>query len=140
MGTSYLLSNAVVQPVISALSDIFGRRSLLFTSAIFFTVGSVIACLAHGVAQILAGRVVQGVGGGGIIVLTNVIISDIVPLRQRPKYLSITQLSWAVGTVAGPLVGEFPIRQKFGMSASDRIRSSQEAPWLKAQLGVGSSI
>ena len=53
----------------------------------------------------IAGRVVQGIGGGGIVVLTNVIVSDIVPLRERGKYLSLTSLAWAVGTIAGPLIG-----------------------------------
>lgn len=51
------------------------------------------------------GRVIQGVGGAGIIALNQVIMSDVVPLRQRPKYFSVIQLAWVVGTVAGPVIG-----------------------------------
>ncbi|RAL67377.1 hypothetical protein DID88_008133 [Monilinia fructigena] len=53
----------------------------------------------------LAGRSVQGIGGGGIIVLVLVIMTDIIPLRQRPKYNSLVQIAWAFGTITGPLIG-----------------------------------
>ncbi len=55
--------------------------------------------------MLLAGRTVQGIGGGGIIALNLVIMIDIIPLRQRPKYNGISQIAWAVGTIIGPLVG-----------------------------------
>lgn len=95
----------MVQPFIAALSDIFGRRLFLFLSVLLFTVGTLICCLANDFTQLLAGRSVQGVGGGGIIVLVLVITTDIIPLRQRPKYNVVLQLSWAAGTVSGPLIG-----------------------------------
>lgn len=69
IGSSYLLTYAVVQPVLVSLSDIFGRQIVLFFAVICFTVGSIVAALAHGVTQMLVGRVIQGVGGGGIQVL-----------------------------------------------------------------------
>ena len=53
----------------------------------------------------LAGRSIQGIGGGGTLALGLVIITDIVPLRQRPKYYGIIQLAWAIGTVSGPVTG-----------------------------------
>jgi len=64
-----LLTYAVVQPALVSLSDIFGRQSVLFFAVVCFTVGSIVAALAHGVTQMLVGRVIQGVGGGGIQVL-----------------------------------------------------------------------
>lgn len=74
-------------------------------SIIFFTVGALVAALANDFPQLLAGRTVQGVGGGGIIALTLVIFSDIVPLRLRPKYWTFIQATWGIGTILGPLVG-----------------------------------
>ena len=95
----------VFQPFIAALSDIFGRRELLTLSTLLFTIGSLVCCLSQDFTELLAGRTVQGVGSGGIIALTMVVFSDIIPLRQRPKYWTFIQLTWAFGTIAGPLVG-----------------------------------
>lgn len=67
--------------------------------------GTIVCCSAQGFTRLLAGRAVQGVGGGGIVVLTLVVMTDIVPLRQRPKYNALIQLAWAFGTITGPLIG-----------------------------------
>jgi MFS family permease len=53
----------------------------------------------------LAGRSIQGIGGGGIISMGQVVYADIVPLRQRPKYFAMVLGAWAIGTVSGPLLG-----------------------------------
>ena len=74
-------------------------------SIVFFTVGSIIICTCHDFTQMLAGRSIQGVGGGGVITLVLIICTDIVPLRQRPKYVGLIQLTWAFGSIIGPLVG-----------------------------------
>lgn len=104
-GTSFLLASSTFQPFIGALSDVFGRRELLLLSIFLFALGTLVACLSHGFAQFLAGRTIQGVGGGGITTLVLVICTDIIPLRQRPKFTSFMQISWALGTVSGPLIG-----------------------------------
>ncbi|KAF2267505.1 MFS general substrate transporter [Lojkania enalia] len=104
-GTSYLLTCAVFQPFVVSLSDIFGRRQLLFLSVLLFTVGTVVCCVSENFTQLLAGRCVQGIGGGGTLSLGLVIMTDIVPLRQRPTYNGIIQIAWAIGTITGPLVG-----------------------------------
>lgn len=70
VGSAYLVPYAVFQPLLASLSDIFGRREALLFSVVSFAVGSIVAALAHDVTQMLAGRVVQGVGGGGILCLT----------------------------------------------------------------------
>jgi len=72
---------------------------------VFFTAGSLIACLAHDFTVLLVGRSVQGVGGGGIITLGLIIFTDIIPLRHRPKWTGMVQSAWALGTVLGPLIG-----------------------------------
>lgn len=105
IGTAYLLAHSVLQPLIATLSDIFGRRELLVPSISLFAVGSLVCAVAKNFTQMLAGRVVQGVGGAGIIALSQLVFADIVPLRQRPKYFTMVLGSWAVGSVIGPLVG-----------------------------------
>ncbi|KAJ9658089.1 hypothetical protein H2198_003927 [Neophaeococcomyces mojaviensis] len=104
-GTSYLLTHAVLQPFIASLSDIFGRRELLIPSITFFAVGSIICGAAGNFTTMLAGRVVQGVGGAGIITLSQIIFADMVPLRFRPKYFNFVLGAWAVGSLLGPLIG-----------------------------------
>lgn len=105
-GTSYLLSCAVCQPFIAALSDIFGRKEMLLASVLFFTLGTVLcAPVAKDFTVFFVGRSIQGIGGGGIITMGQVIFADIVPLRQRPKYFSIVLAAWALGSVLGPLIG-----------------------------------
>jgi MFS family permease len=89
----------------AALADIFGRRSVLFTAICFFTVGSVLCCIAKDLAVMLAGRTLQGVGGGGIFSLNMIILSDLVPLRARPKYICIQQLAVALGLNIAPIIG-----------------------------------
>ena len=105
-GTSYLLACAVCQPFIAALSDIFGRKELLIFAILAFTLGTLLcAPTAKSFNVFFAGRAIQGIGGGGIITMSLVIYADIVPLRQRPKYLALVQAAWAVGTILGPLIG-----------------------------------
>jgi multidrug resistance protein len=99
------LTCAVFQPFIAALSDIFGRQELLLLSLLFFTVGSLLCGSSWNFPTLLIGRCIQGVGGGGVITLAQVIFADIVPLRQRPKWFSLVLAAWALGSVIGPLVG-----------------------------------
>jgi MFS family permease len=89
----------------ASLSDIFGRRKLLVASLGLFVIGSIVGCVAHNMATLLAGRVIQGIGGGGLIPLAMIINTDIIPLRQRPKFGAIIQASMALGTILGPLIG-----------------------------------
>ncbi|RAH51263.1 MFS general substrate transporter [Aspergillus brunneoviolaceus CBS 621.78] len=104
-GTSYLLTSAVCQPFIVDLSDVFGRREVLFGVVSLFTLGTILSAVAHDFHLFLAGRSLQGIGGGGIMASCIVITTDIVPLRQRPTYYAIVQMAWAIGTLAGPVVG-----------------------------------
>lgn len=76
-------------PFTASTSDIFGRPHSLFASVLLFTVGTVLCVVARGIGLLLAGRCVQGIGGGGIIILSQVIFTDIVPLRFRPQYVGI---------------------------------------------------
>ncbi|AEO68289.1 uncharacterized protein THITE_2050087, partial [Thermothielavioides terrestris NRRL 8126] len=111
-GTSYLLSCAVCQPFIAALSDVFGHREMLLVSALLFTLGTAeCAPVAKSFPAFFVGRAIQAVGGRGVITLGQVIFAGIVPPRQRPKYYSLVLAAWALRSVLGPLVGG-PLAEK----------------------------
>lgn len=103
--TSYLLASAVVQPVTAALSDVFGRRSVFVSSLLLFLVGTIIAGTSNSAPQLLAGRTVQGVGGGGVTSVNLIILSDLIPLRHRSKYVGMIQACNAIAIAFGPLLG-----------------------------------
>ncbi|KAK1491207.1 major facilitator superfamily transporter [Colletotrichum tamarilloi] len=105
VGTSYLISCAVAMPFLASLSDIFGRPIILIGSLVFFTVGTILCCVSNGIGLLLGGRVIQGIGAGGMYVLSLVVFTDIVPLRHRPKYYGIIQMAWAIGSLTGPIIG-----------------------------------
>ncbi|KAH7014036.1 major facilitator superfamily domain-containing protein [Macrophomina phaseolina] len=104
-GTSFLLTSAVFQPVLGSFSNVFGRKPMVVLSLAFFGVGATVAAVAGNFTVILVGRSIQGIGGGGIIVMTGVVITDLVPLRERGKWFSAISSMWALGTVFGPLLG-----------------------------------
>ncbi|KAK7948893.1 uncharacterized protein PG986_009779 [Apiospora aurea] len=105
IGTSFLLASTVAMPPIASLSEVFGRPACLLCALALFTLGSVLCSAARGVRLLLAGRAVQGVGAGGIWMVSLLLLTDLVPLRHRPKWWAVISLGWAAGLVAGPLVG-----------------------------------
>ncbi|KFY26183.1 hypothetical protein V491_01412 [Pseudogymnoascus sp. VKM F-3775] len=104
-GTSFLLTSTVFQPSWASLSHIFGRKSVLLLALSIFTLGAIIASVANNFTILLAGRSIQGIGGGGLMALTYVIVTDLVTLRDRGKWFSIISLQWAIGSVTGPVIG-----------------------------------
>ncbi|MCJ1476574.1 hypothetical protein MMC13_005240 [Lambiella insularis] len=104
-GTSFLLTSMVFQPVFAMFSHISGRKPLLMVALVFFTIGAIIAAVAQNFTVLLVGRSIQGVGGGGITAISEIIITDLVPLRQRGKWIGIISAMWAIGTTVGPVVG-----------------------------------
>ncbi|KAK8014768.1 hypothetical protein PG990_008064 [Apiospora arundinis] len=104
-GTSYMLASTVVQPPVASMSHILGRKIMLYLSAAGFGGGSLIVALAKDFNVVLGGRTVQGLGGGGLMVLVEILISDLIPLANRGIWFSINSIMWCVGTAAGPLVG-----------------------------------
>ena len=104
-GTSFLLASTVFQPVWASTSHIFGRKTALFSAITIFTVGAIVAAVANNFTVILVGRSLQGIGGGGVLVVPEIIITDLVPLARRPTYFSIFSAIWALGSVMGPILG-----------------------------------
>jgi EmrB/QacA subfamily drug resistance transporter len=105
VGSAYLIANAAATPIWGKVSDIFGRKPiLLVTNAIFF-VGSLLAAVSVNMNMLIASRVIQGIGGGGLIVLVNITISDLFAMRERGAYFGIIGGVWALASSLGPVVG-----------------------------------
>ncbi|KAF2177793.1 MFS general substrate transporter [Zopfia rhizophila CBS 207.26] len=105
IANSFVLASAVPQPLFGQLANIFGRRVPLLVSTGLFALGSGIAGGANGPGMLISGRSIQGVGAGGIYVLLDIICCDLVPLRERGKYLGL-MFSWAgLGAALGPVIG-----------------------------------
>ncbi|HUJ37863.1 MAG TPA: MDR family MFS transporter [Hyphomicrobium sp.] len=105
--TAYLLSTTVVVPLYGKLGDVFGRRVVLQTAIVIFLVGSALCGLAQNLPELIAFRIVQGLGGGGLIVTAIAVVGDIVPPRQRGRYQGFFGGVFGISTVIGPLVGGF---------------------------------
>ncbi|KAH8888998.1 MFS general substrate transporter-like protein [Thozetella sp. PMI_491] len=99
---SYFLA---VQPLFGQLANLFGHRKLLIFSILVFILGSGICGGASSIGMLIAGRTVQGVGGAGINLLVELIICDLVPLRERGQYTSIIYSNNIVGSAMGPWIG-----------------------------------
>jgi EmrB/QacA subfamily drug resistance transporter len=103
--TAYILASTITLPVYGKLGDLIGRKGLFIMAIAIFMVGSIIGGLAHNMTWLIAGRAVQGLGGGGLLILAQAIIADVVPARQRGKYMGIMGGVFAISSVAGPLLG-----------------------------------
>jgi EmrB/QacA subfamily drug resistance transporter len=102
---SYLLASTVVSPLYGKLSDIYGRRSTMLVALGLFIAGSVLSAAAHDMATLIAGRTLQGIGGGGIVPLTQTTIADMITPRERGRYQAYIGTSWIAAGVAGPALG-----------------------------------
>ncbi|KAJ7482822.1 major facilitator superfamily domain-containing protein [Mycena galericulata] len=105
VGSAYALSSTAILPLSGRLADIFGRRPLMLSSIFFFALGSALAGSAQNMHMMIAARTIQGIGGGGIINLCEIIISDLVPLSERGIYQGILGLTWSFASGIGPPIG-----------------------------------
>lgn len=105
VANAFWLAGTVFQPLCAQLSDIFGRKTPVLTSIAIFFVGGAVTGAAQSGAALIAGRTVQGLGAGGIMLLMEVVVCDIVSLRERGKYLSIVLSGAAIGAIVGPPIG-----------------------------------
>ncbi|MCJ1477281.1 hypothetical protein MMC13_005952 [Lambiella insularis] len=101
----FFLTSAVVQPLFGQLANIFGRRWLTMFIVAVFTVGSAICGAANSGGALIAGRAIQGIGSGGLNMIVDVIVSDLVPLRERGNFIAIILTVYSIGTTLGPFVG-----------------------------------
>jgi EmrB/QacA subfamily drug resistance transporter len=105
VATAAMLVSAIVVPIVGKLSDMFGRRAFYLGGLVVFMVGSLISGLAPDFWTLVAGRAVQGLGMGTLMPLSQTIIGDIIPPRQRGKYQGLMGAVFGVTSVAGPIAG-----------------------------------
>jgi EmrB/QacA subfamily drug resistance transporter len=105
--TAYLLATTIVMPVYGKFGDVLGRRRLFLVAIALFTIASVGCAFAGDFTQLILWRAVQGLGGGGLMILSQAIIADIVPASERGKYLGPLGAVFGLSAVGGPLLGGF---------------------------------
>lgn len=105
LATAYLVSNAAFQPISGRLTDIYSRRAGLIFSNIFFAAGNLVCGLAKDEWVILLGRIVSGIGGGGLTAISTFVTSDLVPLRKRGVWQGIGNICYGAGGGLGGVFG-----------------------------------
>jgi EmrB/QacA subfamily drug resistance transporter len=105
--TAYLLAATITGPLYGKLGDLYGRKKVLQTAIVIFLVGSVLCGLSQSMAQLIAFRTLQGLGAGGLMVVTLAVVGDIIPPRERGRYQGYFGGVFGVATVIGPLLGGF---------------------------------
>ena len=103
--TAYLVTGTVMMPVLGRLGDLLGRRRVFLAALGVLVLGSVLGALATGIPTLVAARAVQGVGGGGMVVLVYAVLADLLPARRRAPVMTAVGAVFAACAVAGPLLG-----------------------------------
>ncbi|KAG6810458.1 hypothetical protein H0H92_011807 [Tricholoma furcatifolium] len=103
--SAYLLTSTSFQPLYGRFSDIFGRKAALCLAMAIFMIGNLIAGFSKNIVQLIVFRGVAGAGGGSIVSMAQIVISDIVSLRERGKYQGIIGGAVALGYTIGPVIG-----------------------------------
>lgn len=103
--TAYLLTATAMAPLYGKISDVHGRRPTVYAAILVFLAGSLVSAMAPNMLVLIIGRAIQGAGGGGLFALTQTVIGDLVPPRERARYAAWIAGTWAVASITGPLLG-----------------------------------
>jgi len=158
--TAYLLASTASTPIWGKLSDLYGRKLMLQSSVVIFTIGSILAGLSQSMLQLISTRALQGLGAGGLMVLIMAVIADVVSPRERGRYIGAFGAVFGVASVIGPLLGGlftqhltwrwvFYVNVPLGIAAFlvlgavlhlPRHRSKHRIDWLGAVFLVASVV
>lgn len=105
IANAYLLTTTAFTPIFGQTANIFGRRALTIAATLIFAIGSAIAGPAPNLGTLVAARAIQGMGCAGLNALVEMVVCDLVPLRERGKFMGFIFAIYAVSTTIGPLVG-----------------------------------
>src|SRR5215218_2008718 len=105
--TAYLLTSTVAGPLYGKFGDLYGRKIVLQVAIVVFLTGSALCGIAQNMLQLILFRALEGIGGGGLIVVTIAVIGDLIPPRERGRYQGFFGAVFGVATVIGPLLGGF---------------------------------
>jgi EmrB/QacA subfamily drug resistance transporter len=111
VSTSFVLAQLAVAPLYGKLGDAYGRKPVLQSAILVFLVGSTLCGLAQTMTELIAARALQGIGAGGLFVLVQAIIGEMVAPRDRPQYQSWFTAVFGVASVGGPLLGGILVQQ-----------------------------
>jgi EmrB/QacA subfamily drug resistance transporter len=103
--SAYLIASTVTTPIYGRLSDLYGRRPVLLVSVTVFVLGAVLSALAPTMLALIAARVVQGLGGGGLRAIALAVVGDILPPRERGKVQGYLSGTFATANIIGPVLG-----------------------------------
>jgi EmrB/QacA subfamily drug resistance transporter len=105
--TAYLLTATAVTPLYGKLSDIHGRRAMLLVAIAIFVAASLLCALAPNMGVLVLGRALQGLGGGGLLSLAQIIVGDVVLPLERGRYQGYISIVFAIASIGGPVIGGF---------------------------------
>jgi EmrB/QacA subfamily drug resistance transporter len=101
----YMIAMTVTAPLYGRLGDRYGRRDMLLLSMALFAAGSLVCGLASNLGLLVFGRVLQGLGGGGLVVLSQALVGELVPPRQRGRFQAYFATNYSLGSIGGPIIG-----------------------------------
>ncbi|KAF5324336.1 hypothetical protein D9619_011312 [Psilocybe cf. subviscida] len=107
IATSYLLTITSFQPLYGKLSDIFGRKNCLIFGYCVFALGNLLCGLSRNLTELVAARAFAGIGGGGMQTIVSIIMSDVVPLRERGTWQGVLNIVFATGNTVGASLGGY---------------------------------
>ncbi|KAF5311769.1 hypothetical protein D9619_003385 [Psilocybe cf. subviscida] len=105
VGVAYMLTQTAFQPLYGRVSDLVGRKNVLYLSMFIFALGSALCGAAQSINWLIAARALGGIGGGGIVSAVWVITAEIVEVRKRAIWSQALSITWSASAIAGPIIG-----------------------------------